>query len=122
MSLLKLEMQVKEWRLEVRSDGKWTSLTGQWMKERAVRVERDLRDVTDNERSSEQLERVREVRWRNGVEESHVVVVGRWGVGVQGSFEVGMLREWRAFSWSGSRVGVTAEEVAERRRSRWRRR
>lgn len=102
-------MQVKEWRLEARSEGKRMGEMGQLMKLREVRVERDLRAVRDRATSSEQLESVREMRWRKGVEESQVVVEGReWEE--QGSLEVGMLSDWSALSCFGSRV---EEETGE---------
>lgn len=67
-------MQVNECRFEVSSEGKWMGEMGQLMKLREVRVERDLRAVRDKATSSEQLESVRERRWRKGLPESQVVV------------------------------------------------
>lgn len=48
---------------------------GQLMRFREVRVERDLRAVKERERWEVQLERVREMRWRKGLEESQSVAL-----------------------------------------------
>lgn len=61
------------------------------MKRKEVNVERDLRAVDDNETSSEQLAKVREMRCLKGFEESQMVVE-LWS-GEQGSLGVGMLRD-----------------------------
>lgn len=63
--------------------------------------EREERAVEGRERrEEEQLRRVREMRWRKGLEESQTMRAEE----EQGSFEVGMFRDWRALSCSGSRV------------------
>lgn len=72
-------MQVRERRLERRSEGKWTAATGQLMNSKSCRVERDLRAVLDKATSSEQLTRRRERRWRNGLEESQRVALWKEG-------------------------------------------
>lgn len=82
---------------------------GQLMNWMVLRVERDLRAVRDKVTSSEQLERVRERRWRKGLEESQVVAVKVWGRTEQGSLEVGIFRDSRALSCFGSRVDAEVE-------------
>lgn len=115
VSFFRLLMQVKEWRFEVSSEGNRIRETGQLMKFRDLRVERDWRAVKDKATSSEQLESVRERRWRKGEEASQVVVgaVAERGGGEQGFLEVGMLRDWSALSCFGSRG--EEEEVGEER-------
>lgn len=104
-------MHVKEWRLEARSEGKWTGVMGQLMNSKLVRVKRDLRAVTEISTSAEQLARRRERRWRKGLEPSHTAAVWREeDGGEQGSLEVGMLRDWRAVSCFGSRGEEDEEE------------
>lgn len=83
-------MQVKDLRFEASSEGKWIGEMGQFTKLREVKVERDLRAVRDKATSSEQSERLREMRCLKGLEESQIVVE-LW-LGEQGSFE-GMLRD-----------------------------
>ena len=72
-------MQVRERRLERRSEGKWTAATGQLMNCKSWREERDLRAVLDKATSSEQLRRRRERRWRKGLEESQSVALWKEG-------------------------------------------
>lgn len=67
-------MQVKERRFEASWEGRRMGETGQLMKRKEVNVERDLRAVDDNETSSEQLAKVREMRCLKGLEESQMVV------------------------------------------------
>lgn len=68
-------------------------------------MERDLRAVKDRATSSEQLESLRARRCRKGLELSQSVMLLRTKEGcVQGSLEVGMLRDCRAVSCFGSRV------------------
>ncbi|KAK9267299.1 hypothetical protein L1049_009722 [Liquidambar formosana] len=113
VSLRRLLMQVKERREEMSSMGKWTGEMGQLMNWRSRRVERDLRAGMDNETSSEQLRRRREMRWRKGLEESQRVALWRTGGLEQGSLEVGMFRDWRALSCLGSRVDEEEVEGGE---------
>lgn len=77
-------MDVKDRRLVEREVGKWTTGTWQSRKVREVRVEREERAVVERERSSEQLVRRRERRWRKGVPASQVVALWKEGW-VQGS-------------------------------------
>lgn len=74
VSRLRLLMQVKERRFRASSEGKWIGEMGQLMKLKEVKVERDLRAVTERATSSEQLARVRESRCLKGLEESQMVV------------------------------------------------
>ncbi|KAM2043217.1 hypothetical protein ACFXTI_036517 [Malus domestica] len=84
---------------------------GQLRNWRDWRVERDLRAVKERATSSEQLARRRERRWRKGLEESQMVVFGGRMEGfLQGSLEVGMLRDWRALSCFGSSVLEDGED------------
>ena len=68
-------MQEKEVRERDRSEGKRMGDAWQLVKEREWREERDLRAVNDRERSEEQLERWREIRWRKGLEVSQMVAL-----------------------------------------------
>ncbi|KAJ0523931.1 hypothetical protein HanRHA438_Chr10g0475651 [Helianthus annuus] len=102
-------MEVKDRRLVVREVGKWTMGVWQSRKVREVRVEREERAVVERERSSEQLVRRRERRWRKGVALSQVVAL--WGGWVQGSWVVGMYKDWRALSCFGSRVVEGGDRV-----------
>ena len=68
-------MQEKEARERERSEGKRMGDAWQLVKEREWREERDLRAVKERERSEEQLERWREIRWRKGLEVSQMVAL-----------------------------------------------
>ena len=68
-------MQEKEVRERESSEGKRMGDVWQLVKERERREERDLRAVKERERSVEQLERWREMRWRKGLELSQMVAL-----------------------------------------------
>lgn len=81
---------------------------GQSINLKVVKVERVFRAVRDRATSSEQLAKVREMRFLKGLEESQIMVE-LWR-GEQGFLPVGMLRDWRALTCFGfseeAEVGV----------------
>lgn len=68
-------MQEKEVKEKERWEGKRMGEAPQLVKEREWREDRDLRAVNERERSEEQLERWREIRWRKGLELSQMVAL-----------------------------------------------
>lgn len=111
---LLMEVRERSW------GGKWVGeegVMGQLRRWRVRRVERDLRAVEEREwwMEVEQFVSWREVRCRKGVEVSQRKEVG-WE---HGSFGLGMLRDWRAFTCFGSRGrDSTTERVVVGRRKR----
>nr|GMD10812.1 uncharacterized protein LOC109162466 [Ipomoea batatas] len=107
VSFLRLLTAVNDRRFAASSAGKRIGEMGQSRNSKSFKVDNDLRAVSDNATSSEQLAILRETRWRKGVAPSQTVVE-LWR-GEQGSLEVGTLKDCRALSCFGSRV---EEEIA----------
>nr|GLL21657.1 hypothetical protein Pyn_12580 [Ipomoea trifida] len=84
-------MAVNDRRYDASSEGKQIGEMGQLRNAKSFKVENDLKAVSDNATSSEQLAILRETKWRKGLEPSQTVVE-LWR-GKQGSFEVGTFKD-----------------------------